>query len=124
MVDRVIVRRKTGATEPNPDNPYEPKPVFLTIYSGIGKIQSYEGQYEQSKEAGGGAYTEARLWFHSPLGVGPYLPGDEVEVTEVDNADGDGDQSRVGERFEIASDTGKSIATAQRLPVTRTEAIR
>lgn len=124
MIDTVIVRRNTGVTEPDPGNPYEPKPVYFTVYVGVGKIQSYEGQYEQSKESGGGAYTEARLWFHSPLGAGPYLPGDEVVVTGVDNTDGNGDQSRIGERFEIASDTGKSIATAQRLPVTRLEAIR
>lgn len=126
MVDTVIVRRDTGTTEPDPDNPYKPKKVYKIVYGPAkGKIQSYEGQYEQSKEAGGGAYTEARLWFHSPVGSGPYLPGDQVEITAVGVIPGiEPDLTRVGEKFQIASDTGKSIATAQRLPVTRLEAIK
>ena len=91
---------------------------FALVFEGRGKVQAYDGQYEQSFEAGGGNYVSSRSYVHFPVGVGPFEQGDRVTVVSA----GD-DPSRVGDVFLLEAATGKTLATAQRLPVTRVEAV-
>jgi hypothetical protein len=116
MVDTVKVERFIGRVR----NPVTLVDVdkFETVYSGRGKIQAYDGQYEKSSEAGGGNYVASRSYLHVPISAGPFEQGDRVTFLSSPY-----DSSRGGQQFLLEAATGKSVATAQRLPVTRIEAI-
>ena len=118
MVDTVKVERKTGVKVVD-ETTFKPTDEIVDVYSGRAKIQAFEGQYEQSREAGGGNYVLSRSYIHFPVSAGPFQQGDRVTV-QTSPFDGD----RVGEVYQLEASTGKSLATAQRLPVTLVEAVR
>jgi hypothetical protein len=62
--------------------------------------------------------VESRSWLHTPVDAGPFQQGDRVTIIAAPH-----DPSRIGEQFLLEAATGKSIATAQRLPITIVEAI-
>lgn len=116
MADTVLVERVSGRVR-DPVT-FELVDSFEVVYSGVGKIQAYDGQYEQSSEAGGGNFVSSRSYVHFPIDAGPFEQGDRVTFVASPY-----DPSRVGQRFFLEAATGKSLATAQRLPVTRIEAV-
>lgn len=116
MVDTILVERFVGRVR----DPVTLKDVesYEVVYSGRGKLQAYDGQYEKTSEAGGGNYVESRSYLHVPISAGPFEQGDRVTFLACPF-----DPERAGQRFLLEAATGKSLATAQRLPVTRVEAI-
>ncbi|MFV2143218.1 DUF6093 family protein [Isoptericola sp. G70] len=106
----VELGRNTGALDPVT---YEP--IMTIVYSGPGRVQTYE-PHERDVEVGGGSVTVQRYSVHLP--VGPFAPevGDQIEVIASPL-----DPNLVGRLFLVRALMHKSAATAYRLGVDDTD---
>jgi hypothetical protein len=112
MVDTCKVTRVTG--EPgliDPETGLREPPPTVTVYEGKCKVQTYEPN-ESRPEAGEHLWTLQRYGLHVPVGAGPVMIGDRIEITVAA-----ADPQLVGRVFEVAGRMNKSMATAQRLLV-------
>lgn len=112
MLDTVTITRPTGAPgEIDPETgEREPAPT-TTVYSGPGKVQTYE-PYESTRESGEHTYTEQRYQLHVPIGAGEVRVGDTAAVISAVN-----DPGLLNRTYRVAGLLHKSMATAQRLLV-------
>lgn len=110
MTDTVLVTRVVG--EPGPLNPdtgeREPAPT-ITVYTGPGKIQTYE-PHESSRDSGEHIYIEQRYHLHLPISVTPVAVGDTITVTASTT-----DTQLIGRDYRVAGEHAKTWATARRL---------
>jgi hypothetical protein len=110
MLDTITVTRPTG--EPGELDPEtgerEPAPT-TTVYSGPGKVQTFEG-YEAARKSGEHVYIEQRYQLHLPIMAGPVRVGDTATVTAAVH-----DPNLTGRTYRVAGLLHKSMATAQRL---------
>lgn len=112
MADSCVIRRVTG--EPGPLDPTtgEREPAETTeVYSGRCKVQTYE-PHESKPQAGEHVWTVQRYFVHVPVGEGPIMVDDRVEVTASEVA-----PQLPGRTYRVAGLHHKSMATAQRLLV-------
>ena len=110
MTDTVTVTRVTGPPgEINSETgEREPAPT-LTVYTGVGKIQTYE-PHESARNSGEHVYIEQRYHLHLPITATQVLVGDTIEVTASAT-----DTQVVGRSYRVAGEHAKTWATARRL---------
>lgn len=109
MRAQLRVVRETGEIVFDPDGTNERRETVV-VYEGRGKIQSYEG-HEQPVSAAGQATIQLRTRVDTPVGSGPFIPGDKVTV--LANPD---DTLLEGVELRIAAlSPFKSMATAYRV---------
>jgi hypothetical protein len=103
----LTVGRNTGALDPVT---FEPVPS--TVYSGIGRIQTYEAQ-ERTSDVGGGSVTVQRYVAHVPID-GTYTPaeGDVVTVTACPS-----NTAAVGRKYLVRGPHFEAAASGYRLQV-------
>lgn len=121
MVDRCVVRRKTGEqvtddegrvvdetvqVYPNPE-----WPVGHPWVAGPCQVQTYEAQ-ETAADVAGADITTQRYKLKVPVGAGPFRVDDLVTVTATEY-----DPLLVGRTQRVTGLFNKSIASAQRLQV-------
>lgn len=107
----VVVGRHTGALDPVT---FEPVPT--AVYSGIGRIQTYEAQ-ERTSDVGGGSVTVQRYVAHIPID-GTYAPeeGDVVTVTACPS-----NVAAVGRKYLVRGPHYEAAASGYRLQVDDTD---
>lgn len=103
----LTVRRFAGALDPET---YEP--VATVVYSGPGRIQTYEAQ-ERTSEVGGGSATVQRYVAHVPID-GTYAPAEGDEVTVDTNPL---NPAAVGRQYVVRGPHYEAAQTAYRLQV-------
>lgn len=105
----IVVERETGPIVHDADGS-DPRRETVVVYQGRGKIQSYEG-HEQPVVVAGQAVALLRTRVDTPVGSGPFIPGDKVKV--LANPD---DSMLEGVELRIAALAPfKSMATAYRV---------
>jgi hypothetical protein len=110
MTDTVTVTRTTGAEGPVDPETGERQPApTMTVYSGAGKVQTYE-PHESSSESGQHVYTEQRYHLHLPVTAAKVEVKDTVTVTASAM-----DPQLVGRSYLVAGEFAKTWATARRL---------
>jgi hypothetical protein len=111
MTDTWTVYR-TGAQELN-ESTGNYEPVTTTVYSGPGKLQSFES-YERTPEAGAHQYVEMRPTLHLPVNSSSAeVRPDDVAVCTASTVDAE----LVGTEVTIAGVQSKTYSTARRFPV-------
>ena len=90
---------------------YVPTPTRSTVYSGRGKLQSYEGN-ESSRGASDATVTVQRLAIHFPVGSFEPKPGDVATCTASSNPALVGRVFRISQWWPL-----KEHATAYRVAV-------
>lgn len=110
MTDTVTVTRVTGPPGPvDPDTgEREPAPT-TTVYTGPGKVQTYE-PHESARKSGEHIYIEQRYHLHLPISATEADVGDSVTVTSSAT-----DAQLVGREYRVAGEHAKTWATARRL---------
>ena len=105
MVDTLTVSR------PGDPDPLTGLPALTPIYTGPGKVQTYEAQ-EANPEAGGHVFTEQRYRVDIPVGSCSPAVGDVVTVAVATL-----DPGPPVRTYRVAALLHKTYATAQRLGV-------
>lgn len=106
MIDTVEIRRPSSAIDDNSG-----LPVSTVVYSGRGKVQTYEA-FEKTPDVGGSTVAVQRYSVHVP--VGSYAPAvnDVVTVTVATL-----DPNLAGRVYVVQALLHKSMATSYRLLV-------
>ncbi|WP_417365051.1 DUF6093 family protein [Glutamicibacter arilaitensis] len=112
FTDTVKIARSTGNVVTDPITGVVTEEV-ITVYEGPGKIQA-TGASVNTPNAGGAQFTVESMSLHVPIGVGPFLISDPVEIVASPL-----NPQRVGQIFRINGLIEKTHATAQRFKVER-----
>lgn len=103
----LTVRRATGALDPETF-----EPVLSVVYSGPGRVQTYEAQ-ERTSEVGGGSAAIQRYVAHVPID-GTYSPAEGDEITVDANPLS---PAAVGRQYVVRGPHFEAAQTAYRLQV-------
>jgi hypothetical protein len=110
MLDRVEIRRSTGAVAQN-EATGRTTAASTLVYVGPCKVQSQDALPQAGEVAGREAVTQ-RYRLDLPVAVTVVRVGDVATITEAAL-----DAELLGRRFRVAGQHHKSQATARRLPV-------